>query len=755
MKKVLKISSIILLSIFCILAIFIAIVLNTVVQSTKDVQFDKTKLIKANSVVAFYDINNNIINDDSFKNKVVNLQELPDYVKNAFISIEDKKFYTHSGVNYKRMIKSMINNLKAGYLKEGASTISQQLIKNTHLSNEKTLQRKVKEIILTKKLEKTFSKDDILETYLNVIYFGNNCYGLEDASLTYFNKSAKDLNLEEATLLAGMIKAPNKYSPINNKDEAKARRNLVLSEMKKDNKITESEYEKAKNHEIELNINKSVHEKNVYELAVIDEAKKILKLNEQDLKLLGIKIYTYLDPEIQQNIINAVKNDAYYHKNSYGNTADSCAICIDNKTGGINGFFGKCDYDLINIKRQPGSTIKPILVYAPSLEKGIINPETPILDEKINIDGYSPNNVGFVYHGYVSATESVEQSLNIPAVKLMKEAGIEYCKSFANNAGIDFKDEGSNLALSLGGFKKGTNLISLTNTYLPFSDKGNFVDAKFIKEIRTLNDKVIYKNNENKTQIMSEETAYLMNKMLISGVQHGTSSRLRDIGFTLAGKTGTVGIKNTNLNTDVYSVAYTKDKTCGVWLGNPTGKKEYVLEGKNNGGTYATSMLKDIFSNIYKNSTPTKFDDAPNGIAKINIDTICLEKGEIMLATENTPPKYIKSIEINKKFNNFKPSSNYTNPNPIKLSVKVENKKPSLKFNAESFLTYRIYRIEEDETKLLDTIKNKSGEISFEDKLAETDTFYNYYIETSAYNYANNSETKPIKSNVVKFIILE
>lgn len=755
MKKILKISSIILLSIFFVLAIFVAVVLNTVIQSTKDIQFDKTKLIEANSVVCFYDINNNIINDDSFKNKVVSLKELNDYTKNAFISIEDKKFYTHNGINYKRIIKSMINNIRAGYLKEGASTISQQLIKNTHLSNEKTLNRKIKEIILTKKLEKNFSKDDILETYLNVIYFGNNCYGLEDASLTYFNKSAKDLNLEESALLAGMIKAPNKYSPINHKEEAKTRRNLVLKEMLKDKKISENEYEKAVKSEIELNINKSVHEKNVYELAVINEAKKILKLNEQDLKLLGIKIYTYLDPEIQQNIENAVKNDAYYHVNSYGNTADSCAICIDNKSGGINAFFGKCDYDLVNINRQPGSTIKPILIYAPSLEKGIINPETPILDEKINIDGYSPNNVGLIYHGYVSATECVEQSLNIPAVKLMKEVGIDYCKNFAKNAGIDFKDEGSNLALSLGGFKKGTNLISLTNTYLPFSDKGNFVNAKFIREIKTLNDKTIYKNNEKKTQIMSEETAYLMNKMLISGVQHGTSSRLSDIGFSLAGKTGTVGIKNTNLNTDIYSVAYTKDKTCGVWLGNPTGKKEYVLEGKNNGGTYATSMLKEIFSNIYKNTTPTKFDNAPNGITKINIDTICLNKGEIMLATENTPPKYIKTIEINKKFNNFKPSSNYTNPNPIKLSVKVENNKPNIKFNAESFLTYRIYRIEEDETKLLETINNKSGEICYTDNLAETDTFYNYYIETSAYNYANNSETKPVKSNVVKIIILE
>ena len=754
MKKVLKIFLIISLLGLLILTIFAAIVLNAVFSSTKNVVFDKNKLISASSIVQFYDNNNNLIEDETFKNKVVSINELPPYVLQAFISIEDKNFYKHSGLNYKRMVKSLINNFKAGYLKEGASTISQQLIKNTHLSSEKTINRKIKEIVLTKKLENTFSKDDILETYLNVIYFGNNSYGLEDASFTYFNKPSKDLKLEEAALLASMIKAPNKYSPINNPKLSLNRRNLVLKEMFKDGHITKEEYENAKNTEITLNINKKIHEKNIYELAVIDEAKKILKLSEKDLKLLGVKIYTYLDPEIQKNLVNSVNNENFYHKNSYGNTADSCAVCIDNESGGINGFYGKCDYDLVNIKRQPGSTIKPILVFAPALEYGIINPETPILDEKINFNGYSPNNVGNVFHGYVSATKCIEDSLNIPAVKLMKEIGTEKCKSFAEKAGIDFSKEGNNFALALGGFKEGTNLIELTNTYLPFSQAGNFIQAKFIKEIRTPNDKIIYKNSQQKNKIMSNESAYLMTNMLISGVKNGTSRRLKDLPFTVAGKTGTVGIKNTNLNTDVYSIAYTKDKTCGVWLGNPTGKKEFVLEGKNNGGTYATSMLKDIFNSIYSNSMPSEFNKAPQGIVKIDIDTLSLENGEIKLACDNTPPKYTKTIEVNKKFNNFKPSTTYSNPKPVILKVKNENNTAKITFIAGKHLKYRIFRIEEDQVKLISEKENASGEIEIFDENVNPDTFYNYYVETSAYNYALNKEVNKVKSNYVKFIIL-
>lgn len=752
MKKVLKIGFLIFASLIFLMLIIFSIVLNSAIKSAGSVNFDKNLLISSSSKIEIYNKNNELVKNES-KNRIVDYENLPSHVKNAFISIEDKQFYKHHGLNYKRILKSMINNLKSGYLKEGGSTISQQLIKNTHLGTEKTFDRKIKEIVLTKKLEKTFSKDDILETYLNVIYFGSNAYGLENASFAYFGKSATNLSINESAILAGLIKAPTKYSPILNPENCIKRKNLVLKEMFKDGHITKQEYEENVQKTIELNpYNNPV--KNIYEQAVIQRAEKILKMTETDMKINSIKIYTYLDEELQSNLIKIVNDPQFYHKNKYGNIADSSAVVIDNQTGGINAFYGKCDYNLVNIKRQPGSTIKPILVYAPALEDGLVCPDTLILDEKINVDGYSPKNVGGAYHGYVSVCEAIEQSLNVPAVKVMQKEGIERCKNFAKKAGVDFENEGNNYALALGGFKFGMNIIDLSNTFVPFANAGNFVKASFIKKIDCPQG-VLYENGEEKNKIMSDETAYLMTKMLISGAKKGTSMRLRTLPFAVAGKTGTVGIKNTNLNTDVYSCAYTKNKTCGVWLGNTSGKTEFNLEGSNNGGTYATSMLKEILLESFEENKNNAFDSAPSGIERICIDEACLEsEHEIKLAGVNTPPIYKKTIEINKKYNNYKTSTSYSNPAPVDFEIKLENQKPKISFDAKSYLIYKIMRIEEDQTTCLETIKNKKGEIVFVDKSAENDVFYNYYIECFAYNYSTFTKSAKSKSEVKKVIIL-
>lgn len=752
MKKFLKISLITILCFAFMILIFGAIVLSNAIKVSKDVVFDKNLLISASSQIVFYNNDNEIITKN-LSNKIVDYENLPEFVKNAFISIEDKQFYSHKGINYKRIVKSMLNNIKSGYIKEGGSTISQQLIKNTHLNPEKTFDRKIKEIVLTKKLEKTFSKDDILETYLNVIYFGNNSYGLENASLNYFSKHSKDLSLNEAAVLAGLIKAPTKYSPILNYENCFQRKNLVLNQMYKDSYITKEELDENLNKEITLSL-KAKSEKNIYEDATIKEAERILNLSEREMKINGIKIYTYLDENLQKELIEIANNEKFYHKNRYGNTADSGLVVIDNETGGINAFYGKCDYNLVDIKRQPGSTIKPILVYSPALDKNLIMPESQILDEKININGYSPHNVGNVYHGYVSITEAIEQSLNIPAVKIMEKVGIDNCKNYVKNVGLDLKNEGDNYALALGGFKYGTNLIELCNTFVPFSQEGNFKQASFIKEIRGLNDKILYKNPQKETKVMKESTSYLMTKMLISGVEKGTSMRLNSLPFKVAGKTGTVGITNTNLNTDVYSVAYTKDKTCGVWLGNAKGQSEYNLEGSNNGGTYCSSMLKEVFLKLYANKKPKEFDSAPNNIERVNIDEVSLEtEHALKLAGENTPPVYKRQIEICKDFK-LQKSENYTNPKAPEIIVKIENGKTKIVFNAQKHLIYKIFRTEEDQTKCLSTIKNKRGEIVFFDENIDYDTFYDYYVECYAYNYSTFTPSAKARSEVKKIILL-
>ena len=260
--------------------------------------------------IEVYDNKNKMIKEENqFNGDYVPLSQLNQHTKDAFISIEDKEFYNHNGLNKKRMAGAMLKNIKSHRLKEGASTISQQLIKNTHLSGEKTLERKLKEMALTRKMEKQFSKDEILESYLNIIFFGNNCYGIENASKYYFNKSAKELSLAESATLAGLIKSPTKYSPIHNSENSLKRRNLVLSEMEKDGKISASDKIQAQQQPIVLDVQRTASNKlNTYSQSAIDEASKILGITPKQLAIGGYKIHTYQNQEKQQALQNAVDN---------------------------------------------------------------------------------------------------------------------------------------------------------------------------------------------------------------------------------------------------------------------------------------------------------------------------------------------------------------------------------------------------------------------------------------------------------------
>ena len=408
MKKIAKFSIFAIITLFLVALIFLGGIFIYINTAKSDISFDKAMLEAQNKSIDIYDIENNKINELSGKKALIRLEELPNYVPKSFISIEDKSFYKHNGLNYKRMLKAFINNLKSRSLKEGASTISQQLIKNTHLSNEKTITRKINEMALARELERNFTKDEILETYLNVIYFGNGAYGLENASQTYFGKPAKDLEIEESAMLAGMIKSPRTYSPIYNMENALNRRNLVLKEMNRDGYLTDDEYANASQKPIEINNGMSHNAvKNFYEEATLLEAENILGISENQIAINGYKIFTYQVPKDQKSLHDAITNLGNYDKNQYGNIADGCGICIDSKTGGINAFDAKSIYDVINMKRSPGSAIKPILVYAPALETGKINPSTMILDEQKSFGNYSPKNVGNQYYGWIDATKTV------------------------------------------------------------------------------------------------------------------------------------------------------------------------------------------------------------------------------------------------------------------------------------------------------------------------------------------------------------
>lgn len=695
------------------------------------VTFSKDNLMYLNSQITMYDTNNQKIDQLNIANKnIVSIEKIPEHTKQAFISIEDKQFYKHHGLNYKRIAKAMMSNIKQKSFAQGASTISQQLIKNTHLTSVKTIDRKIKEMILTKKLEEEFSKDEILEMYLNIIYFGENSYGISKASQNYLGKDIDTLTISESAMLAGIIKSPATYSPRYHYDKCMERRDIVLGEMLKDGWITEEEYNAALEEKIEIISNDEIGQySNLYYRATLKEASNILHKSEKEIAMGGYQIYTYYDDEMQSILAGKISSNNYDIPNKYDHIADGLSIVLNNQTGGVMAYAGKSKYDLVDFKRQPGSAIKPILVYAPALEEGLITPESLILDQNITIDGYSPHNLANEEHGYVTAKYSVAKSLNIPAVKLMQELGIEKCKEYARQVGIEFDENDKGYAIALGGFTQGISLKELTNAYLPYACEGQFRSSHFIRSIRSHGGVLLYENTNDTKQVLSPDTAYLMTDMLVEGVKTGTSKRLSTLDIDIAGKTGTVAIPHTNDNSDAISIAYTTDVTMGVWYGNYSNDKEYILPHNNNGGTMATQLIRDTLGEFYDQTKPNSFT-MPSTIQTVKIDRIAYEeKQQFWKAPEYMPERFTKEILVSSNQEHLLLSQDYLNSCIDNLSITFKNNKTTISFTPTLNFKYEIHRVDSHGIdKTLKIIDDTSAPVSYEDSMLEYDAKYQYYI---------------------------
>ncbi|MBQ4541460.1 MAG: penicillin-binding protein [Clostridia bacterium] len=700
MKKIRKISKIIFISLAIVFSLTIISAVSFYHISTHGITLDTEKLNNvANKTFKIYDKFQEEIN---LKNKAtVDINELSANTKNAFISAEDKRFYSHNGVDYIRVGGALLSNLKSKSFSEGASTISQQLIKNTLLSNEKTIKRKLKEVKLARALEKNYSKDKILEMYLNNIYFGNGNYGIENASIYYFGKSAKNLTTAESALLAGTINAPNIYNIQNNTEKAIERRNLILNLMKSQNKISNEEYEKSINESVNLNITK-VPNNNYMFNEILEEACNILNITENELNYKDIEIFTNYDSTLSNNISELA--------NKYKNLSDYniASIVIDNETNTIIAVYGNSK--TLSSKKQPGSTIKPILVYAPALEENLITPTTKILDEEININGYSPANADNKFHGFVTVRECLKNSYNIPSVKLLNELGVETGKNFASKLGINFSENDNHLALSLGGFSSGTTLKQLADAYSTFANSGYFSPSKYITKIK-LNDKIIYSKNNSKNKVMKESTANQITDMLIDTSKSGTAKKLKNFNYQIASKTGTVGKSNSTNNTDAYSISYTSNHTVITYIGDENLPKNI------SGSSYPTEINKEIFKKLYSSKKPKNFEISKNLNQEIlnNLKTTSVSK--IELSTKNL------------------------------TALNLENRKPILMFFASKNNTYNIIRKHKNKEEIISSLNNLKNDkyIKFEDISAKNNEIYEYFIEI-----CEKSTTKKYYSNSIK-----
>ena len=738
MKKAKKISLIVVASILALLFIVASVFASIFFSISKSETFNQNKLINANMKIEVYGDDGKLLSDKSlFNSQYISLSKIPKETIDAFISIEDKTFYSHNGINPKRIVKAILNNISKGKASQGASTISQQLIKNTHLSSEKTYSRKIKEISLALKMEKKLSKDEILENYLNVIYYGNNIYGIENASQFYFSKSASELTLEEGATLAAIIKSPGFFDPIQHKERCLKRRNLVLFEMEKDGKISKETAQKARETDLVLKINETFDRgQNTYSQGAIMEAEEILKMPAKQIAIGKYKIHTFFSKEKQDALKAAIDSEELGF--------DQAGISINNLTHGIEAFYGKSAYNVLKTKRQPGSTIKPLLVYAPALNENIVSPATKILDEEININGYKPQNFEKTFRGHLSTREALSLSSNIPAVKILSYVGIPKAKRYATRLGIEFDENDNGYALALGGMTYGTDLKTLAAAYTTFANNGKFYGAKFIKRIEDENGKTIYEAKFVPDEVFREDSNYLMVSMMETSATKGTSKRLASLPFQIAGKSGTVGVGATN--SDAFSVALTTKDTVATWVGDLTGNNIGYLTG----GKAPTDMIKNYFKTIYKTETPKDFR-VPSSITEVEIDALEYEKNNIVQTANDFIPSRYKLTEVFSRFNLPKEkSTNFLKVEPATLNGKIENGNYVFEFDAQSHITYELYRIENDENKLVKTFGGQNGKVTY--TLPQSNKESKFFLISKIKNFSTNEEVSSDNSNVVHFL---
>jgi len=712
---------------------------------TRDVKLDMKAFSKSALSLEITDENGESVKDDEMFNisSHIKISDIPSHVKNAFISTEDRRFYKHRGIDVRRMGGAVLRNIKNRKFKEGASTITQQLIKNTHLSREKTIERKMKEIKLSLEVERKLSKNKILEEYLNTIYFGNGAYGIENASKIYFDKSAKNLTVGEGAMLAGVINAPRVYDPFLHPENAEGRKKLVLKLMRDQNKISEEEYQKnANSHE---NIVKNGSKTYTFApKAIIREACDILKVTENQLKNMKIKIKCNLDINLQKELDSLIFSGAYTPLGVNGEKASIAAIIVDNKTKNVVAVSGKMASCLLGEKRQPGSLIKPIMVYAPALENSLISPETIIKDEPISINGYSPTNASKTYLGNVSARRALEKSLNVPAVKVLSNLGISRSKDFAKRLGIEFENADQNLALALGGMTKGTTLRQLADAYSAFASGGEFLTSSLISEITDERGKVLYSRESEAKQVMKDSTAYLITDMLRGVVKNGTAGRLKGFDFDLAAKTGTVGTQNSSNNQDAYTACYTSSHTIICYVGENA--KSGELPSSVNGATYPASLAREILLRLYSDKKPESFS-CPSSVVTAEMDSRAIANGKVLLANNLVEDKY-KITGLFAKDNLPKVSTEADVHIP-RLEVNMEEgEKPTLVFDTKKLYRYELYRNGMGkELKIYEKIGD-GEKVQFKDISAKSGEIYEYYVVS----YLELDDKCSGKSNTIKLM---
>lgn len=597
-------------------------------------------IMKEDTVV--YDANGKkvgSVNAGSYK--YVSINDISPYIYDGYIAVEDKRFRTHGGVDLVATMRAGVSLLKHNMeITQGGSTITQQVIKNNLLTQNKSYTRKIAEILLAPTIESKFTKAQIMEFYCNSNYYGNKCYGVGAASRYYFGKKCADLEPQEAAMLIGLSNSPAAYNPVLHPQAALKKRNRVLKTMCNDGVITPKEYKAAVKKKLNIKqlseegssnetyvISYAIHcsaislmEKEDFKFKyVFDSKEDYQKYNKtyskaysekiESIRSGGYKIYTSINMKKQKKLQKSVDEGLAFNKendNDSGKYAlQGAAVCVNNETGYVEavvGGRGKNDqYNRAYLAaRQSGSAIKPLIDYTPGFESGMYSPSTIVNDNKF---ANGPSNAGGAYYGSVHIREAVARSLNTVAWQVLDNISVKYGLSFLDKLhfhNISYIDN-DNMALSLGGFTEGVRVVDMAKGFSTLANNGSFSDRTCVKKIEHVSDGVVYKNNNEKTQVYSEDAAWMMTDVLkgVFNESYGTGRKLKlENGQICAGKTGT-----TNSSKDVWFCGYTKYYTTVVWAGYDTPR---AMPGAS-GASIPGVIWKDYMDKIHEKLKPQDF----------------------------------------------------------------------------------------------------------------------------------------------------
>lgn len=570
----------------------------------------------------------------------VEYAKVPQYMKDAFISIEDERFLSHNGFDIKRTTKAVFEYFTKGSRAQGGSTITQQLVKNITDNAKRTPVRKIQEIWLAFQLEQDLTKDQILELYMNTIYLAQGVNGVQTASRLYFDKDVSELSLAQCASIAGITQYPSYYDPFLQPENNKNKQELVLKKMLELGKITQEEHDQAVAEKLDFkkgNMKTSVSYQSYIAETIITDAVKLLVEKEGISETVakkkiysgGYQIISTVDPKVQSAIDTVFKNPANFPKSPYSEIPQGAIVVMDPQTGHIKGLYGGIGekpglYSLnraIATTRQPGSCIKPIGVYAPALEAGLITPTTIYTDKKITYQNWSPKNYYSGFRGEMTVQRAVELSVNTIPVQILDDLGIDKSYNFLQDklhiSSLSQEDKYGLGALSLGGMTNGVSVLEMTAAYATFANNGIYTQPVTILEIRDSYGKSVVKVTPETNVAMKEETAEMMHQMLLAVVQNGTGTGAQISGVKAGGKTGT-----TDEDKDRWFVGYTPNYVAAVWYGFDIPKGMGYVSGNpalNAWKKVMAPIMQDAPQRDYATKTPQYI---PSSSLKISVCTV-------------------------------------------------------------------------------------------------------------------------------------